>query len=232
MLMPPFDVMFEGHCRCGVSRCRLCLLDVFSSIVEVCQNCCAKSARGDCFLKACIALYTLAHSSDLRIGQWVVPAENEAFRAGLRQMRDKKKVFKSINFKYLWTFCLWQVFFVSFKVETVHLIYHILNIPNLYSICIKKPEIELLLDFRAILCCFYYSHSLPWSVSCISKRRTGIVDKSFDWFAVIPLVSVLIAPRILIKSNLCLCSKAQPPATFNWSGILFASPCDFSERHM
>ena len=88
MLMPPFDVMFEGHCRRGVSRCRLCLLDVFGRIIEVCQNRCAKSVRGDGLFKACIALYALAHSSDLRIDQWSVPAENEALRAGLRQMRD------------------------------------------------------------------------------------------------------------------------------------------------
>ena len=86
--MPPFDVMFEGHCRRGVSRCRLRLLDVLGRIIEVCQNRRAKSARGDGSIKACVALYALAHSSDLRIGQWTVSAENEAFRAGLRQMRD------------------------------------------------------------------------------------------------------------------------------------------------
>lgn len=86
--MASLDVMFEGHCRRGVSRCRLCLLDVFGRIIEVCQNRCAKSARGDGSIKACIALYALAHSPDLRIGQWTVSAENEAFRAGLRQMRD------------------------------------------------------------------------------------------------------------------------------------------------
>lgn len=86
--MPPFDVMFEGHCRRGVSCCRLRLLDVLGRIIEVCQNRCAKSARGDGSIKACVALYALAHSSDLRIGQWAVPAENEAFRASLRQMRD------------------------------------------------------------------------------------------------------------------------------------------------
>ena len=86
--MPPFDVMFEGHCRRGVSRCRLRLLDVIGRIIEVCQNCCAKSARGDGSIKACVALYALAHSSDLRIGQWAIPAENKAFRSILRQIWD------------------------------------------------------------------------------------------------------------------------------------------------
>lgn len=86
--MPPFDVMFEGHCRRGVSRCRLRLLDVFGRVVEVCQYSRSEAARGDGSIKACVALYTLAHSSDLRIGQWAVPAENKAFRAGLWQMRD------------------------------------------------------------------------------------------------------------------------------------------------
>ena len=103
--------MFEGHRRRGVSRCRLRLLDVFGRIIEVCQNRRAKSARGDGSIKACVALYALAHSSDLRIGQWTVPAENEAFGTVLRQMRDnlRHKVYCSSAGIRLCIFDVWLI---------------------------------------------------------------------------------------------------------------------------
>ena len=88
MLVPPFDIVFERHRRRGMPRCRLRLLDVFGRIIEVCQNRCAKSARGNGFFKACVALDTLTHSPDLRIGQRAIPAENKAFEVILRQIRD------------------------------------------------------------------------------------------------------------------------------------------------
>ena len=88
VLLPPFHIVFERHRRRGMPRCRLRLLDVFGRVVEVCQYSCAKAARRNGFIKACVALDALTHTPDLRIGQWAIPAENKAFRSILRQMRD------------------------------------------------------------------------------------------------------------------------------------------------